>query len=607
MAIAILVLMASLVAALTEVGALAYPFEMSQVSLGSGRLAENQERTLRYLKWIDMERLLYNFRSTHKLSTKGAAPNGGWDSDTFRFRSHVQGHFLSAWSQCSAALHDDMCRERALYFVAELAKCQANNQAAGFTSGYLSGFPESEFGLLENGTLRNGNVPYYAVHKTLAGLLDVWRHIGDTAARDVLLRLADWVDARTARLSYAQMQKVMATEFGGMNAIMADLYHQTGDKRWIAVAQRFDHAAVFGPLAANEDRLNGLHANTQIPKWIGSARQYKATGTSKYHDIAKNAWNFTVGAHSYAIGGNSQGEHFHAPHSLALARDTAEGCNTYNMLKLTREIWTLDAESDRTTYFDFYERALLNHLLGQQDADDPHGGITYFTPLKPGGRRGVGPWGESRYSDEHGSFWCCQGTALETNTKYSDSIYFRSRDDSTLFINLFAPSVLKWSQRNLTLTQTTSFPASDSTTLRVNGVGSEWTLRIRIPAWTAGAEIAVNGKPLPVRAGHYASVTRAWHDGDEVKLTLPMRLWTMAGERPDVAALLYGPTVLSGDYGNATLADMPRLDLRSVRKTGTLGFVATANGQAVSLGPFYNAHGVNYNVYWKTSGALRSQ
>lgn len=571
---------------------------------------ENQNRTLQYLKWVDVERLLYNFRFTHKLPTKGATPNGGWDAPDFRFRSHVQGHFLSAWSQCSAVLRDETCRKRALYLVSELAKCQANNKAAGFSPGYLSGFPESEFDALENRTLKNGNVPYYAVHKTLAGLLDVWRLIGDVGARDVLLSLAAWVDNRTSRLSYAQMQKLMATEFGGMNAVMADLYHQTGDKRWISVAQRFDHALVFEPLAANQDRLSGLHANTQVPKWIGSARQYKATGAARYRDIAYNAWNITVTAHTYAIGGNSQGEHFHAPHSITkyLARDTAEGCNTYNMLKLTRELWSMDSESDKTTYFDYYERALLNHLLGQQDANDPHGHITYFTPHNPGGRRGAGPWGEKRYSDNYGSFWCCQGTGIETNTKLMDSVYYHSKNGSVLFVNLFAPSVLNWSQRNVTITQTTSFPASDTTVLEVKGDSSDWAMRIRIPAWTSGAEISVNKEPVPaamVRPGHYATISHRWNDGDQVKIRLPMRLRTIpANDHQDVAALAYGPAVLSGNYGNSALVSMPTLNLNSVRKTSGLEFTALADNKAVRLGPFYNAHGFNYNIYWKMNGAL---
>jgi uncharacterized protein len=292
-----------------------------------------------------------------------------------------------------------------------MARCQANNAAAGFASGYLSGFPESDFTALEARTLSNGNVPYYCIHKTLAGLLDVWRHTGNDQARTVLLALAGWVDSRTARLSASQMQAMLGTEFGGMNEVLADIHQQTGDARWLTVAQRFDHAAVFNPLAANSDQLNGLHANTQVPKWIGAAREYKATGTTRYRDIATNAWSITTRAHTYAIGGNSQAEHFRAPNAIAgyLSNDTCEHCNTYNMLKLTRELWLLDPNN--AGYFDFYDRALLNHLIGAQNPADSHGGVTYFTPLKPGGRRGVGPaWGGGTYSTDYNSFWCCQGT-----------------------------------------------------------------------------------------------------------------------------------------------------------------------------------------------------
>ncbi|KAI0506542.1 hypothetical protein F5B22DRAFT_660192 [Xylaria bambusicola] len=374
----------------TEVGISSYFFDLSQVQLSDSRWLDNQNRTLTYIKWVDVERLLYVFRSSHKLSTNGVSSNGGWDAPTFPFRSHMQGHILTAWAQCWATLQDTTCRDRATYFVAELAKCQANNAKAGFAAGYLSGFPESDFTLLETGKLTNGNVPYYVIHKTMAGLLDVWRHIGDNNAKTVLLSLAGWVNQRTAKLSTSQMQSVMNTEFGGMNDVLTEIYYWTGDSQWLTVAQRFDHAAVFNPLASNQDKLDGLHANTQVPKWIGAAREYKQTGTSRYLDIARNAWDITVNHHSYAIGGNSQAEHFHASDAIAryLSKDTAEGCNTYNMLKLTRELWATNPSAD---YFDFYERALLNHMLGQQNPRDKHGHITYFTPLNAGATRGVGP------------------------------------------------------------------------------------------------------------------------------------------------------------------------------------------------------------------------
>ncbi|MEV0718289.1 beta-L-arabinofuranosidase domain-containing protein [Asanoa sp. NPDC050611] len=590
-----------------DIGVSAYPFELGQVRLTAGRLLDNQARTLNYLRFVDVDRLLYNFRANHRLSTNGAASNGGWDAPTFPFRTHMQGHFLSAWAQAYAVLGDTTCRDKAAYMVAELAKCQANNGSAGFAAGYLSGFPESDFTALEARTLSNGNVPYYCVHKTLAGLLDAWRYTGNTQARSVLLALAGWVDTRTARLTSSAMQAMLGTEFGGMNEVLTDIYQQTGDARWLATAQRFDHAAVFNPLAAGQDQLNGLHANTQVPKWVGAAREYKATGTTRYRDIAGNAWNITVGAHTYAVGGNSQAEHFRAPNAIAgyLANDTCEHCNTYNMLKLTRELWLLDP--NRAAYFDYYERALLNHLVGAQNPADSHGHITYFTPLRPGGRRGVGPaWGGGTWSTDYNSFWCCQGTGIETNTKLMDSIYFYN--GTTLTVNLFVPSVLSWTQRGITVTQSTSYPVSDTTTLTLSGTMSgSWSIRVRIPAWTSGATISVNGTAQNVSTtpGSYATVTRTWAAGDTIVVRLPMRVGTVAAnDNPGVAAVTYGPVVLCGNYGNTALAALPSLTTSSVTRTGSgsLAFTATANGATVNLGPFHDAHGFNYTVYWNTGG-----
>ncbi|WP_431905770.1 beta-L-arabinofuranosidase domain-containing protein [Micromonospora carbonacea] len=590
-----------------DTGVSAYPFELGQVRLTAGRWLDNQNRTLSYLRFVDVDRLLYNFRANHRLSTNGAASNGGWDAPSFPFRTHMQGHFLTAWAQAYAVLGDTTCRDKANYMVAELAKCQANNGAAGFTAGYLSGFPESDFAALEARTLSNGNVPYYCIHKTLIGLLDVWRYIGNTQARTVLLALAGWVDTRTSRLSSSQMQNMLGTEFGGMNEALADLYQYTGDGRWLTVAQRFDHAAVFNPLASNSDQLNGLHANTQVPKWIGAAREFKATGTTRYRDIASNAWNMTVNAHTYVIGGNSQAEHFRPPNAIAgyLTNDTCEHCNTVNMLKLTRELWLIDP--NRAAYFDFFERALANHVIGAQNPADGHGHVTYFTPLKPGGRRGVGPaWGGGTWSTDYNSFWCCQGTGLEVNTRLMDSIYFYN--GTTLTVNLFAPSTLNWSQRGITVTQSTSYPVGDTTTLTLSGTMSgSWSIRVRIPAWTTGATIAVNGttQSVDTTPGGYATVTRTWAAGDTITVRLPMRVvLSPANDNAAVAAVTYGPMVLAGNYGNTTLNALPSLNATSVTRTSTssLAFTASANGATVNLAPFQDAHGYNYTVYWSVSG-----
>ncbi|KAL2753056.1 hypothetical protein ACRALDRAFT_1052812 [Sodiomyces alcalophilus JCM 7366] len=592
---------------------LAAPFALSQLSLGDGDWVNHQERTLTYAKWIDLDRILYVFRQNHGLDTQGAEPNGGWDAPSFPFRSHFQGHFLTTWAHCYAVLDDPECRDRANYVVDELAKCQANNEAVGFTPGYLSGFPESEIEKVENRTLSNGNVPYYAIHKTMAGLLDVYQLVGNQQALDVLLGITGWVDARTSRLSHDEMQESLETEFGGMNEVFADMARRLPDEDtelFIDLAKRFDHERLFEPLAAGRDELEGLHANTQIPKWTGAVLEYKATGDERYLAIARNAWRMTVSAHSYAIGANSVAEHFRAPDAIAdfLHDDTAEACNSYNMLKLTRELWTLTP--DDTAYFDFYEVALLNHLIGQQDPTSEHGHVTYFTPLNPGGRRGIGPvWGGGTFSTDHDSFWCCQGTALETNTKLMDSIYFH--DEESLYVNLFVASRLDWSQRGVRVSQTTRYPAEDTTTLTFTGEASRFVLRVRIPAWAEDAAITVNGQPVngTFEAGTYAAVDRRWEDGDEVSVRLPMSLRLIpANDDPDVAAVAFGPTILAGDYGDTELGERPSLDLGSVRRLGTwpsgLVFEGSASTGPVLLGAFNAAQGFNYNTYWNVTGEL---
>ena len=300
---------AELPQARAEIGTRARPFELGQVRLTASRWTHNQNRTLAYLRFVDVDRLLYNFRANHRLSTQGAEALGGWEAPNFPFRTHSQGHFLTAWAQAWAVLGDTTCRDKATTMVAELAKCQANNGAAGFTTGYLSGFPESDFNGVERAPATATSRTTRSTRRSPA----CWTSGGCWAARRRATCCcgspAGWTPA-PAGCRQRRCRSLLGIEFGGMNAVFADLYLMTNDERWLTVAQRFDHASVFDPLAANRDQLNGLHANTQVPKWIGAAREYKSTGTTRYRDIARNAWAITVGAHTYAIGGNSEAEHF---------------------------------------------------------------------------------------------------------------------------------------------------------------------------------------------------------------------------------------------------------------------------------------------------------
>ena len=235
--------------------------------------------------------------------------------------------------------------------------------AHGANAGYLSAFPETFFDRVE---ARTGVwAPYYTLHKILAGLLDVHAATGDAAALELAKGMARWVGTRAARLTDAQWQAMLETEFGGMEDALTELYAATHDPEHLRLARLFDHRAVFDPLARGEDRLDGLHANTQIPKAIGAARDCELTGDARYCAVAREFWNEVALHRSYAIGGHSEDEHFSPVRALSrhLGETTAETCNTYNMLKLTRHLFLLDGDPAR---LDFYERALFNHILASQ-------------------------------------------------------------------------------------------------------------------------------------------------------------------------------------------------------------------------------------------------
>ncbi|GHJ43485.1 hypothetical protein Cs7R123_08270 [Catellatospora sp. TT07R-123] len=584
-----------------DFGVQAYPFPAGAVRLTPSRFLDAQNRRLSYLRFLSMDRLLYNFRATAGLSTLGAAPCGGWESPTWIWRGHMAGHYLSGASLAVAATGDTQLRGNAAYLVAELAKCQANATAAGFRTGYLGGFPENYFTRMDGGEYI---VVFYTLHKVMAGLLDAYRLLGIDQALTVLRNVADWVDWWTGQRSYAKMQSDLDVEFGGMNEVLANLYQLTGDSRWLTVAQRFDHARVYDPLAAGQDQLAGLHANTQMAKIMGAVKEYQATGTARYWDIARNYWDIVIQHHTYCTGGNSDGEVYHGPDQISnrLSRASCEVCNVYNLLKITRELFLLDP--NRADYMDYYEWALYNEILPQQDTSSAHGRVTYYLDLRPGAAK--------VYDDDYGTFWCDTGSSLETYAKFNDSIYFAN--GRTLYVNLFIPSVLTWSATGMTVTQTTGYPAANTSTLTIGGSGAA-VIRVRIPKWATGATLTVNGAAQAAVPGTYATLNRTWAGGDTITVTLPMALaLTSAPDDPAVQSVSYGPVLLAGQYGAFSqgpnpgsppapspqvLQHLPELDPASLAPTGTaLTFTARADGAAVTLRPYFDTHNQYSTVYW---------
>ncbi|WP_306211244.1 glycoside hydrolase family 127 protein [Actinoplanes sp. RD1] len=555
-----------------------------KVRLLDSRYRQNMMRTVAYLRFVDLDRMLHMFRVTAGLPST-AEPLGGWEAPDVQLRGHTTGHLLSGLAQAAYHLDDAGLRQRSAVLVAGLAACQA-------ADGYLSAFPSSVFDDLEAG--KNPWAPYYTIHKILAGLLDQHRLLGNAQALQVALGVARWADSRTSALSREQMQKVLHVEFGGMNEALFNLYAVTRDPGHLALARRFDHDEIFVPLAERRDTLAGRHANTDIAKIVGAAAAWQLTGEQRYGTIATYFWDQVVGHHTYVIGGNANAEFFGPPDQIVsqLGENTCENCNSYNMLKLTLRL--LEQDPERVDYLDYYEWTLLNQMLGEQDPDSAHGNVTYYTGLSQGTQR-KGKDGlvsdPGSYSSDYGNFSCDHGSGLETHTKFAESVYAERGDELT--VQLFIPSTVEF--RGSSLRLTTEYPYSDKIRITVTRGGS-FALRLRIPGWAGGPTLRVAGAPVHVRPGTYASIRRRWRTGDVVELTLPMRpRWQAAPDNPAIRALTYGPLVLAGRHGDDPPAVIPAVDPGLLRRAP--GRVEFSLGD-LRLSPFLDVHHEHYSVYF---------
>ena len=589
-------------------------FPLASVELLASRFRANQSRNADYLLFVDPDRLLHTFRLNVGLPSS-ARPCGGWEAPDSLVRGHCTGHLLSGLALTYANTGDPALADKGHYIVSQLARFQARAASAGFHPGYLSAFPESFFDRLEAGL--SVWAPYYMIHKIIAGLIDQHELVGNRQALDVAARLGDWVGWRTSRLSYEHMQVILQQEHGGIAESLANLFRLTGNASYLATAERFYHALVFDPLTLNQDRLAGLHANTNIPKMISCLRIWEETGDQRYYDIAANFWRIVTDHHSYVIGGTSNYEHWHAPDVVAgqLSNHTCENCCTYNLLKLTRLLHF--HQPQRIDLLDQYERALFNQMLGEQDPDSPHGFNIYYTGLSPGAFKqqpsfmGTNP---NVYSTDYTNFSCDHATGMETQAKFADTIY--SRDAKGIFVNLFIPSVVTWGDGAMTIRQTTQFPDEPRTRITVASGQATVALRVRIPSWVAGtAQARLNGARLekPSIPGSWLVIERTWQAGDSLEVSLPMRLsLNPTPDDPAVQAVMYGPVVLSGAYGKRAATAMPQLDTESLALTSqepltfgasTLGASTrgrTAAQEPVTLLPVARMQHQHYNVYWIT-------
>jgi DUF1680 family protein len=601
-------------------GASLTAFELKDVRLLDGPFLKAQRLSAAYLLSLDCDRLLHSFRVNAGLPPK-APIYGGWESaptwTDIHCQGHSLGHYLSGVALMTAATGDKRMRQRVDYIVAELAACQKAGD-----SGLLCAFPEGP-GLVAAfiaGDSKVTGVPWYTLHKVYAGLRDAYQQTGSAQARDVLIRFADWAVVATRSLSDERFETMLEVEHGGMNEIFADLFALTGNPDYRTMATRFSHKATLIPLEASQDHLDGVHANTTIPKIVGFQRVAEVTGAADYHHAAEFFWRTVVQTRSYATGGHGDAEHFYPVVDASRHVFSAKGsetCGIYNMLKLTRMLFMRQPDA---AYADFYERALYNGILASQDPAS--GMVTYFQGARPGYVK--------LYCTPVDSFWCCTGTGMENHAKYGEAIYFH--DDRALWVNLFISSAVAWRQQHATLTQTTSFPQDRATRLRWTLARStSLALHLRHPAWAPSVEVRVNGKVVAHsdRPGSYVTVDRVWQSGDTIDLSLPLHVAAVPlPSAPDIFALTYGPLVLAGTFGGVGIragSDIvvnerkygeylstpvrvpspggsdPDAIARAVRPgSEPLTFtMPDAQGKPIALKPYHQVAHEHYATYWK--------
>jgi hypothetical protein len=563
-------------AAVAKVEWKAKPFPMPDVRLLPSVWKETMELNRSFLYSLPNERLAHNFRVTAGIASD-ADPLGGWEAPDCELRGHYVGHYLSSCALMHASTGDQAIANKASDLVTMLAECQAKD-------GYLGAYPATFYDRLRNH--QKVWAPFYTYHKIIAGLIDMYEHTGNQQALGMAVRMADWADVYAHSFTDDDWQRVLLVEHGGMNEASFNLYAITGKTRYRDLAYRFEHKMIFDPLAANQDKLDGNHANTNIPKMIGAARGYELTGDARYQQISQNFYRIVTEHHAYSTGGTSNGEMWHAADAIAaqLGPAAEECCCSYNMMKLTRHLF---GQQPDAKHFDYYERLLFNVRLGTQDRN---GMLMYYVPLQPGMYKTFGT--------PFGAFWCCTGTGSEEYSKLTDSIYFHH--DTSLFVNLFIPSTLEWKERGIKLRQATRFPEDERITFTIDSApASPVALKIRVPYWaTKGVAVSINGVPLDVAAtpSTYLTVEHPWKAGDVIAVDMPLVLHIdTTPDDKQVQAAMYGPLVLAarlgaegltagmiyGGYGPRGYDDgypMPVVDLRPHMHGG-------ANGEAAAPPP----------------------
>lgn len=592
------------------------PFKLQEVRITEGPFKNAQDVDMQYILELEPDRLLAPYLIDAGLPTK-LDRYGNWES--IGLDGHIAGHYLSALAMLYASTDNEELKERLDYMLSELERCQEKNG-----NGYVGGIPQGKIfwerihkGDIDGSGfgLNNTWVPLYNIHKLFAGLIDAYNYLGNEKAKSIVIKLGDWFIDLIEPLSDEQIQSILRTEHGGINESFANLYTMTGDKKYLDTAKKLTHQNFLDPLLNKEDKLTGMHANTQIPKVVGYEKVAELTNNQELSEAVKFFWNNVSQIRSVAFGGNSVAEHFNPIDdfsSMVKSNQGPESCNSYNMLRLTKELFFNNSKVD---YLDFYERTLYNHILSTQHPEE--GGFVYFTPIRPNHYR--------VYSQPETSMWCCVGSGLENHTKYGELIY--SHNENDVFVNLFIPSTLNWEEKDIQLTQNTKFPYENQSEIVLTLQKKKaFAINIRQPEWAENLEVLVNGKVQNIqkKAFSYATINRTWKSGD--KITVKFETSTHLENLPDGSnwvAYVNGPIVLAAKtstedldglfaddsrMGHATHGKMIPLDeayalvgdkdsyISKAKEIGNLRFRL----DSLELQPFFEVHDARYQMYFQT-------
>jgi DUF1680 family protein len=596
------------------------PLPLSDVRLTGGPLKAAQEADAKYLLELQPDRMLAFLRQRAGLKPK-AEGYGGWDGPGRNLTGHIAGHYLSAVSLMWAATGDVRFKERATYIVEQLQEIQ-DAQGDGYIGALedgQGGDGKQRFVDLSNGVIRSGGFdlnglwsPWYVEHKLFAGLRDAYRYTDNATALQVEIKFAGWVEKILSKLNDDQLQRMLTTEFGGMNEVLAELYADTADERWLVLADKFHQKSTLDSLAEDHDVLAHTHGNTQVPKVYGALMRYVYTGNEPDAEAAKFFWDRVANHYSFATGGDGKNEYFGEPDKLNDMVDgrTAETCNVYNMLKMTRTLFSVNPD---IRYADFHERALFNHILASQDPRD--GTVSYMLPVG----RGV----QHEYQRMFEDFTCCVGTSMESHALHGAGIYYYKGSDE-FWIGLYAPSIAKWDTAGVEVEMTTDFPLGEAASVKIRTkTPKKFTLALRRPYWAGdGFSVKVNGqslKDLPP-ADSYVKITRVWRQGDTIDLNLPKVLRKEPlPDNPSRMAIMWGPLVLAGDLGaevrrneddeeNPPAPSAPPIVVTNEplqqwlrpesSKPGWFKTTGVGLARDIEFAPFYELPRRKYAVYW---------